>query len=366
VDFLNSLAPAEREAFTAVAIEESFSRGSRLMSEGEQASYVMVILAGWTRVTVQDDGRERVVAERGPGQLVGERAALQQNVRSATVTALDEVTALVMKTGHFASFISSHPRVLDVVESQIYDRLVEDLDGGSPALRAGQPPQPLTGENCTVLLTDVVGFGALYRSDRDRQIIRREGLAMTQATLGSSWGACISQDRGDGLLVVVPPRIPTGRIIESVNRELPSRLRLHNRTYSESAGIHLRVAVNVGPVISDSLGMSGETIIRTSRLVEAPVLKDAMADSRVGLGIIVSEFVHEIAIQYAVDLIDASEYSKVEVRNKEFRGSAWMRLVHVSPPVRYALTAHGVRVLGGSGPLTAEGPALACPLSSTT
>ena len=53
VNFLDSLAPAEREAFTAVAIEESFPRSSRLMSEGEPANYVMVILSGWTRITVE-------------------------------------------------------------------------------------------------------------------------------------------------------------------------------------------------------------------------------------------------------------------------------------------------------------------------
>ena len=127
--FLNSLAPAEREAFMAVAMDESFPRGAQLMIEGEQANYVMVILSGWTRITVRDNGEDRVLAERGPGQLVGERAALRQNVRSATVTALNEVTVLVMKTADFASFISAHPRVLEVVENQIYDRLIENPEG---------------------------------------------------------------------------------------------------------------------------------------------------------------------------------------------------------------------------------------------
>jgi CRP-like cAMP-binding protein len=344
MSFLNSLAPAEREAFTAVAMEESFPRGSRLMSEGEQANYVMVIRSGWTRITVRENGGERVVAERGPGQLVGERAALRRNVRSATVTALNEVSVLVMKTEDFASFISAHPRVLDVVENQIYDRLTEDPEGyaqdGWPgalsrstvsrALRARLQPE-LAGENCTVLLTDVVGFGALHRSDHDRRIIRREGLEMMRASLGALWDACISQDRGDGLLIVAPPPIPTATVIECVNGDLPRRLRLHNRTYSASACINLRIAAHVGPIIGDHLGVSGETIIRTARMVEAPVLKEAMAATGTGLGIIVSEFVHEIAIAHAADFTDATEYKKVKVSNKEFLGSAWIRLVDVSP-----------------------------------
>jgi CRP-like cAMP-binding protein len=359
-NFFNSLAPAESEAFAAVAVEQSFPRGSRLMSEGDQANYVMVIRSGWTRITVRDNGEERVVAERGPGQLVGERAALRQNVRSATVTALTEVTVLVMKTVDFASFINAHPRVIDVVENQIYDRLVENPEGyaqdGWPGassrtgvgrvVQARLRPEALQGENCTVILTDVVGFGALHRNDHDRRIIRRENLEMMQASLGPLWAACISQDRGDGLLIVAPPHIPTLRIIERMNRELPDRLRLHNRTYAESARIHLRVSANVGPIIDDHLGLSGETIIRAARLVEAPVLKETMAATGAGLGIIVSEFVYEIAIARVGDFIDASEYTKVDVSNKEFRGPAWVRLANVSPLVCGPLSAGcGVRGL---------------------
>jgi hypothetical protein len=345
MNFMRSLSPAEREAFAAVAVEQAFARASRLMTEGGRADHVMVILDGWTRVTVRHNGSERVVAERGPGQLVGERAALRSHVRSATVTALTEVRALVMRTDDFASFISAHPRVLDVVESQIYQRLTEDPegyapDGWIPVQVSGHAPgvrrlsQPLTGENCTVILTDVVGFGAPDRSDQDRQLVRLEGLKMMQASLGPLWEACYWEDRGDGLLVIMPPHVPTGKIIECINRELPDRLRLHNRTYSTHARIHLRIAVNVGPVASDQVGVSGEAIIRTARLVEAPPVKEAMAATGWSLGIVVSEFVYETAVGQAGIFIDPDEYRRIEVSLKEFSSPAWMRLVNVSPPAR--------------------------------
>lgn len=141
-----------------------------------------------------------------------------------------------------------------------------------------------------MLRTDVVAFGALNRDDRDRLIIRRASLEMMQVSLGFLWDACISEDRGDGLLIVVPPMIPTTKVMERLDRELPGELRLHNRTYSESVRIKLRVAVNVGPVMGDSLGVSGEAIIRTARLIEAPVFKEAMASAGASLGIIVSTF----------------------------------------------------------------------------
>ena len=136
MNFWRSLAPAEQQALAAVGRERTFARGATLMREGEQANYVMVIRSGWTKITVADDDGERVVAERGPGQLVGERGALRLDVRSATVVALEMVRALVMRTEDFASFISAHPRALEVVENQIYDRLTEDPRG--TARTAGQ------------------------------------------------------------------------------------------------------------------------------------------------------------------------------------------------------------------------------------
>jgi hypothetical protein len=351
--FLGELQSAERTAFIEVADQRSFPSGTRLMSEGEPASHVMVLWSGWTRITVEDGGHERTVAIRGPGQLLGERGALRPNVRSATVTALSDVEVLVMKAADFASFLSAHGRVLDVVDEQIWDRLVQDpaVPGrggspGSPAVRgaalrlpAPVPPHRFSGENCTVILTDVVGFGAEYRRDLDRSIIREQHLEMMQLTLGPLWRACFHQDRGDGLLLIVPPQVTTTQVMSCLNRELPDRLRLHNRTYAETVRFSLRVAANVGPVTDDDLGWNGESIIRTSRLVESAAFKQAMADSGAALGIMVSPFVYETAIGQVADFVYAAEYEQVTVTNKEFAGWAWMRLADQSPHPRHPSTA---------------------------
>lgn len=341
LNFWHSLEPAQRQAFISVACERTFARGARLMQEAEPANYVMVILRGWTRISVQEHGRERMIAELGPGQLVGERGALQVNVRSATVIALEKVHALVMKTEDFAGFIGAYPEVLDLIESQIYDRLTEDPasrgPGSSPdTYPPGAPGGPLpearrryqlAGENCTVLLTDVVGFAAPYRSDRDRRIIRQADHDMMRTSLGPVWSACVSEDQGDGLLIVVPPAIPTARVMECLHRELPAELRMHNRTYGKPVRIQLRIAVNAGPVMGDSLGMSGEAIIRATRLLDAPVLKEAIRSTGASLGIIASDFVYDTAIRQVEGWIDPDRYEAVLVAVKETSIPAWMRLI---------------------------------------
>ena len=122
VNFWNVLSPTERRAFESAARRQAFPAGTALMREGERADDVIVIIDGWTKVCLDEGGRERVIAERGPGDLVGERGTMPGNVRSASVIALDTVQALVMRTADYAAFVREHPGVPDLVEKQTYDR----------------------------------------------------------------------------------------------------------------------------------------------------------------------------------------------------------------------------------------------------
>jgi CRP-like cAMP-binding protein len=173
--FWDVLDPIEREGLRAMASLRTFAAGATIMAEGDRADYVMVILGGQVKICIHENGTERVLAVRGLGQLVGERGALEVSVRSATVIALDMIWALVVQTKDFAAFLSTHPRVLDIIQNQVDQRRAQVTAGPGPSaagktargLAADYPrrdPRRLNGENCTVFLTDVVGFGALTRT----------------------------------------------------------------------------------------------------------------------------------------------------------------------------------------------------------
>jgi hypothetical protein len=130
-------------------------------------------------------------------------------------------------------------------------------------------------------------------------------------------------DRGDGLLTVVPPSVPTAKIIQHLHKELPAALEEHNRAHPDSARIQLRVAVNVGPVVTDTMGVSGEAIIIAARLVEAPLFKEEMDKARAALGVIASTFIYESVLRHDSSL---SGYSQVRVDVKESSTLAWVKL----------------------------------------
>ena len=124
----------------------------------------------------------------------------------------------------------------------------------------------------------MVGFGARMRTDGDRLLIREALFRMTQAAMQGMPDAQ-SEDRGDGFLTVVPPNVSTARVIAHLLKELPAALEQQNGSQRESARFKMRLAVNVGPVVSDTMGVSGEAIIVIARLIEAPSFKKAIAES---------------------------------------------------------------------------------------
>jgi class 3 adenylate cyclase len=147
--------------------------------------------------------------------------------------------------------------------------------------------------------------------------------SMTHAALQNlpdvwSWDDC-----GDGLLIVVPPSVPTALVIRHLHKELPAALEEHNRAHRDQARIRLRVAIDVGPVVTDAMGVTGEAIIVSARLVEAPLFKEAMARDKADLGIIVSAFIYDNVIRHDLGL---SGYLRVQADVKESSLQARMKI----------------------------------------
>ncbi|WP_157430970.1 cyclic nucleotide-binding domain-containing protein [Actinomadura macra] len=460
--FWQALTPVERSALVVSAREIAFLMGDVLWCEGQIADHVLLIRSGWIRVCIEREGHEQIIAFRGPGDIIGERAALMLRQRSATIVAMDDVRALRMTTQEFAAYLNTFPRVLGVLEREMYERLTEQAGSlaqtapgepipqygthpvthpygpasqfGPPQRYAGEPPflghphvthphpacpfawhlytglnpyagispyqtgshpapsqvphpsqahqsqpthhmathhmatqpiatrpmtthpmtthpiatqhtalAPLTdpadmtttpswaGQNCTIVFTDIAGFSnEVSRDDLDRRAMRDAMYGFLREAFEEShvpWDSCHREDRGDGALFVIPPETPTSTVIDPMIARLGALLRRHNRRSSEAVRMQLRVALHVGPVMPDGEGVSGWPVIQTARLLDAPILKDRLAQSGADLGFIASSFVYESVIAHSPGYVNAADYERVRCRVKQTDVEGWMHLL---------------------------------------
>lgn len=123
-DFWGMLDQAQREAIRAAALVRRFRSGTVLMSEGDRARSVLVIVSGWAKVTTAGPGgHEAVLNVCGPGDIIGEIAAMDGGPRSGAVIAVDVVTALYLTAEQFSRLLRGHPGIASVVSRVITGRL---------------------------------------------------------------------------------------------------------------------------------------------------------------------------------------------------------------------------------------------------
>lgn len=108
-EFLARLGPAARAALHERSRQRRWPGGASLFCEGERSSTVVVVLSGRVKVfSLTEQGDEIVLAVRGPGALLGELSAVDGAPRSASVTALEPVVAMVLSVGAFEQFLAAH------------------------------------------------------------------------------------------------------------------------------------------------------------------------------------------------------------------------------------------------------------------
>jgi CRP/FNR family cyclic AMP-dependent transcriptional regulator len=134
------LGAEELRAITARAVTRAFSKNAIILSEGDRADSLYVILEGRVKVFVANaEGKEVVLSTQGPGEYFGEMI-LDEGPRSASVITLEPSRFLVMPKADFKQFLLDNP--------QFAVRLIEDLI---------HRVRSLTGNVKSLALMDVYG-----------------------------------------------------------------------------------------------------------------------------------------------------------------------------------------------------------------
>ncbi len=111
VPIFSELSAEDLESVAEIAREEWFPAETPICHEGDEGSLMYVIVDGRLRVVRSVNGEERLLAERGRGDFVGEMAIIEAAPRSATLLAQGEVRVLAIDGETFKGILRERSEV---------------------------------------------------------------------------------------------------------------------------------------------------------------------------------------------------------------------------------------------------------------
>ncbi|TCO62225.1 hypothetical protein [Actinocrispum wychmicini] len=180
----------------------------------------------------------------------------------------------------------------------------------------------------TIIAVDIEGFGDPART-MPHQLATRAGLYKVVAealdAAGVPWDRCRTEDRGDAVFILVPPDIPKSPLVAVMPEALAHAVRAHNHISDERQRVRLRMAVHAGEVAHDDHGVTSNAVITVFRLLDAPPVKQALADSSGVVALAVSRWVFDEVVRHSAG-VDAATFRPILVAVKETCDTAWVAL----------------------------------------
>ena len=188
----------------------------------------------------------------------------------------------------------------------------------------------ISGHMCGLFAVDIAGFTD-PRRDECVQLHLRDALyrMLERAFNGSGlpWQACRHEDRGDGVLVIVPPTIVVDGLADPLPERLCGLVRVHNRLSSDDARIQLRAAAHVGKVYRDAHGFAGDAANHLFRLLDAPRVKHLLAASASDVAFITSDYFFDTVVRRHPTLVDLAAFQAVSVDTRHETATGWVQLL---------------------------------------
>jgi CRP/FNR family cyclic AMP-dependent transcriptional regulator len=125
VDLFAGLDKKDLQVLTNACQERTYKAGSTLIKQGDTGVGLYVIISGTVHITQANnpDKAEVDLGTAGPGSVLGEMSLLDDLPRSATITAVTDVTALLLPVWEFRTTLRNHPdialRLLSVLSHRL-------------------------------------------------------------------------------------------------------------------------------------------------------------------------------------------------------------------------------------------------------
>ncbi len=185
---LAAMDAADCRALFETSHRKLFPNGSTIFQEGEPGSTVILIESGRAEISITSlSGRKSVLAHMGPGEVLGEIAALDGGPRSATATAASDISGRVLSRQNILKFVSDRPNVSSAIIAELCRKVRNATDmysvqtvteGGQRLARAllrlfdkwGEPQGEETRLTEKFSQADIGEFSGLARENVNRHV----------------------------------------------------------------------------------------------------------------------------------------------------------------------------------------------------
>jgi hypothetical protein len=120
-----NLPPEDLEQIARIAREQWHPSASVIARQGEEGNVMYVIVSGKIQIVLESQGSSRVLAERGPGEIIGEKAIIDPAPRAAGMVTISETRLLSIEGEAYRSILRERPEVSLAVMQSLSHRLRE-------------------------------------------------------------------------------------------------------------------------------------------------------------------------------------------------------------------------------------------------
>lgn len=112
VRLFDGLSGEETAAIEKHAVNRRYRKNTVIIERGDDGNALYILLEGQTRVYVADEnGKEVVLRQQGPGAVIGELALLADMPRTASVMTVEDSEFLVLAKPAFEQCLASYPGI---------------------------------------------------------------------------------------------------------------------------------------------------------------------------------------------------------------------------------------------------------------
>jgi CRP-like cAMP-binding protein len=106
-----------------ILLKKNFKKGDVVFREGDDGNEAYIVRSGYVSILKTDADKEVELATRGPGEIVGEMALIDDSPRSATLAAKTDIELEIITRTSLKEMMQDLPDPIVTIVHQLLERL---------------------------------------------------------------------------------------------------------------------------------------------------------------------------------------------------------------------------------------------------